>query len=104
MWPNVKYEPGELKVVAYDAQGNAAAETTVKTAGEAKALKLVADRTVLKKGVDDLAYVTVSLVDKNGTELPQADDRIDVEVSGAGTSRQSAMAMPRRWSRSRSPR
>ena len=84
MWPNVKYEPGELKVVAYDAQGNAAAETTVKTAGEAKALKLVADRTVLKKGVDDLAYVTVSLVDKNGTELPQADDRIDVEVSGAG--------------------
>jgi beta-galactosidase len=84
MWPNVKYEPGELKVVAYDAQGNAAAETTVKTAGEAKALKLEADRTVLKKGVDDLAYVTVSLVDKNGTELPQADDRIDVEVSGAG--------------------
>lgn len=84
MWPDVKYEPGELKVVAYDAQGNAAAETTIKTAGEAKALKLEADRTVLKKGVDDLAYVTVSLVDKNGTELPQADDRIDVEVSGAG--------------------
>jgi beta-galactosidase len=84
MWPDVKYEPGELKVVAYDAQGNAAAETTIKTAGEAKALKLEADRTVLKKGVDDLAYVTVSLVDKNGTELPQADDRINVEVSGAG--------------------
>ncbi|MGN1254011.1 MAG: DUF4982 domain-containing protein [Prevotella sp.] len=85
MWPNVKYEPGELKVVAYDAQGNAAAETTVKTAGEAKALKLEADRTVLQKGVDDLAYITVSLVDANGTELPQADDRIDVEVSGAGS-------------------
>lgn len=85
MWPNVKYEPGELKVVAYDAQGNAAAETTVKTAGEAKALKLEADRTVLQKGVDDLAYITVSLVDQNGTELPLADDRIDVEVSGAGS-------------------
>ena len=85
MWPNVKYEPGELKVVAYDAQGNAAAETSVKTAGAVKALKLEADRTVLNKGVDDLAYITVSLVDKNGTELPQADDRIDVEVSGTGS-------------------
>lgn len=84
MWPDVKYEPGELKVVAYDAQGKPAAETTVETAGKAKALKLVADRAVLNKGADDLAYITVSLVDKNGTELPQADDRIDVEVSGAG--------------------
>lgn len=34
--------------------------------------------------MDDLAYITVSLVDKDGTELPQADDRIDVEVHGAG--------------------
>ena len=84
MWPNVKYEPGELKVVAYDAQGKADAETVVRTAGAAKALKLEADRTELHKGVDDLAYITVSLVDKDGTELPQADDRIDVEVHGAG--------------------
>lgn len=75
---------GELKVVAYDAQGKAAAETVVRTAGAAKALKLEADRTELHKGVDDLAYITVSLVDKDGTELPQADDRIDVEVHGAG--------------------
>lgn len=85
MWPNVKYEPGELTVVAYDESGNKVGEETVRTALEAKALKLDMDRAELKKGVDDLAYVTVSLVDKNGTELPQADDRIDVEVSGAGS-------------------
>lgn len=85
MWPNVKYEPGELTVVAYDESGNRVGEETVRTALEAKALKLDMDRAELSKGVDDLAYVTVSLVDKNGTELPQADDRIDVEVSGAGS-------------------
>lgn len=85
MWPNVKYEPGELTVVAYDESGNRVGEETVRTALEAKALKLDMDRAELRKGVDDLAYVTVSLVDKNGTDLPQADDRIDVEVSGAGS-------------------
>lgn len=85
MWPNVKYEPGELTVVAYDESGNRVGEETVRTALEAKALKLDMDRAELRKGVDDLAYVTVSLVDKNGMELPQADDRIDVEVSGAGS-------------------
>lgn len=85
MWPNVKYEPGELTVVAYDESGNRVGEETVRTALEAKALKLDMDRAELRKGVDDLAYVTVSLVDKNGTELPQADDRIDVDVSGAGS-------------------
>lgn len=85
MWPDMKYEPGELKVVAYDNSGNKVGEEIVRTASEAKALKLSVDRSVLKKGVDDLAYVTVSLVDKNGTELPQVDDRIDVEVTGAGS-------------------
>ena len=85
MWENVKYEPGELKVVAYDAKGNRAAESVVRTAGKATAIKLSADRTKLKAGADDLAYITVSLVDKDGTELPQADDQIDVKVSGAGT-------------------
>lgn len=85
MWDNVKYEPGELKVVAYDANGNEAAEASVRTAGEAKAINLDADRTTLKSGADDLAYITVSLVDANGTELPTADDRIDVQVSGAGS-------------------
>lgn len=84
MWDNVKYEPGEIRVVAYDADGNKAAETSVRTAGKAKAIKLEADRNVLKADGDDLAYITVSLVDKNGTELPEASDQIDVKVSGAG--------------------
>lgn len=85
MWDDVKYEPGELRVVAYDASGRPAAEQTVRTAGRAAAIKLEADRSTLHADGADLSYITVSLVDKNGTELPTATDAIDVEVRGAGT-------------------
>lgn len=84
MWDNVKYEPGELRVVAYDAEGRAAAEKTVRTAGKAADIRLEADRTVLQSGAEDLSYITVSLVDKDGTEIPDATDEIRVSVSGAG--------------------
>ncbi len=84
MWDEVRYEPGELRVVAYDAQGNRAAETSVKTAGRASGIKLETDRRQLHADGEDLAYVTVSLVDKNGTELPTATDEIEVSVSGTG--------------------
>lgn len=76
MWNDVVYTPGELKVVAYDANGNKTDEKTVLTAGEAAALKLYADRTRLSADGDDLCFVTVSLVDKDGNEIPTADDGI----------------------------
>lgn len=84
MWNDVVYTPGELKVVAYDANGNKADEKTVLTAGEAAALKLSADRTRLSADGDDLCFVTVSLVDKDGNEIPTADDNLTFEVTGAG--------------------
>ena len=86
-WNNVVYEPGELRVVAYDADGNMADERTVKTAGRPARLKLEADRSRLQADGDDLAYVTVSLVDADGTLVPHADDQLTFEVSGAGTFR-----------------
>lgn len=84
MWNDVVYTPGELKVVAYDANGNMADEKAVLTAGEAAALKLSADRTRLRADGDDLCFVTVSLVDKDGNEIPTADDNLTFEVTGAG--------------------
>ena len=84
MWNDVVYTPGELKVVAYDANGNKADEKTVLKAGEAAALKLSADRTRLSADGDGLCFVTVSLVDKDGNEIPTADDNLTFEVTGAG--------------------
>lgn len=54
------------------------------TAGEAAALKLSADRTRLRADGDDLCFVTVCLVDKDGNEIPTADDNLTFEVTGAG--------------------
>ena len=87
-WNNVKYEPGEIKVVVYDAQGNKAGEKTVKTAGKPAALKLEAwtqNSSLLKSNGDDLAFITVSLTDADGTLIPQADDQLTFEVTGAGS-------------------
>lgn len=86
-WNDVKYEPGELKVVVYDGKGNRAGEQVVRTAGNATTLKLEADKTVLKADGNDLAYVTVSLVDKDGIEVPNATDQLAFDVTGAGSFR-----------------
>ena len=93
-WNEVKYEPGEVKVIVYDANGQAAGEKVIRTAGKPAALKaevwtqtsyLQSPSSNLKSDGQDLAFVTVSLVDKNGTLIPDATDQLDFEVSGAGT-------------------
>ncbi|WP_028909401.1 glycoside hydrolase family 2 TIM barrel-domain containing protein [Prevotella sp. AGR2160] len=84
MWDSVRYEPGVVKVVAYDEKGNIADSTVVKTAGPAAKLMLQSDRTSLHRDKNDLAYITVSLTDKDGTLCPDADDEITVNVTGNG--------------------
>ena len=86
-WNNVAYEPGELKVVAYDYDGKPTGEQVVRTAGEPSALQLISDRTSLNADGEDLAFITVRLVDKDGTLCPSATDNLRFTVSGAGTFR-----------------
>ncbi len=90
-WNNVKYEPGKVKVVVYDANGNPAGEKVMKTAGKPAKINTEVwtqnTKGSLKSDGQDLAYVTVSLVDKNGTLVPDATDQLSFEVSGAGTFR-----------------
>jgi beta-galactosidase len=85
MWNNVVYQPGEIRVVAYDAAGKAAAEKVVRTAGKAAALKLTPDRTELSADGEDLCFVNVSLVDKDGNPVPVDSRLVKVKVSGAGS-------------------
>ncbi len=84
-WRNVVYQPGELKVVVYDENGNKAGQHIVRTAGKPKRLLLVPERKTIKADGNDLAYITVSLVDKNGTLCPDAASRLQFSVTGAGT-------------------
>ena len=89
-WNNVKYEPGEIKVVVYDADGKAAGGQTIKTAGKPAGLELNTwtknpEKNQLWADGEDMAFVTVSLTDADGILIPQADDQLTFEVTGAGS-------------------
>ena len=71
MWMDTKYEPGEVKVVAYDDAGKAVATQTVRTAGRAHHLELSADRTTISPDGKDISFVTVRVVDKDAFHLPR---------------------------------
>lgn len=86
-WNNVKYEPGELRVVAYNYDGTVADTQTVRTAGAPAHIVLKADRTTLNPAEDDLAFVTVSLTDRDGNPCPTASNLIKASVKGAGSLR-----------------
>ena len=84
MWMDVLYEPGTLKVVAFDENGKATAEKEIKTAGKPYKIILNADRTSIKADGEDISFVTVSVVDKNGIPCPTATDQLNFEVKGTG--------------------
>lgn len=94
MWDDVKYAPGEIKVVAYDADGKKAMEKVVRTAGKAVALKMTPDRTVLDADGNDLSFINVSLVDNEGNPVPVDNRLVTVKVTGAGSFRAVANGDP----------
>jgi beta-galactosidase len=79
----VPYAPGSLKVVAYQS-GKQVAEDERRTAGAAAKVKLVADHTTIAADGDDLSFVTVRIEDKDGNMVPEADNLVHFQVTGAG--------------------
>ena len=82
-WDDVKYEPGELRVVAYK-NGKRWAEDVVKTTGPAARLTLKADRAAISADGSDLSFITVSVADRAGLTVPRSKNRIHFEVEGPG--------------------
>lgn len=94
MWMDTKYEPGTLKVVAYDKDGKAVAEKEVHTAGDPYRIVLEADRSEISANGKDLAFVTVKIVDKDGNLCPMADNQLSFKVKGKGWYRAGANGDP----------
>ncbi|HTV25407.1 MAG TPA: beta-galactosidase GalB [Polyangiaceae bacterium] len=82
-WDDVRYEPGELKVVAYRG-GKPWAEESVQTAGEPAALVAAVDRAEIAADGRDLAFVTLRVADESGRTVPRADALIRFRVDGPG--------------------
>src|SRR6185312_335713 len=82
-WDDVVYEPGELKVVAYK-NGKQWATDVVKTTGAATKLTLQADRKTIHADGQDLSFITVTVADKNGLQVPRARNHIQFTIDGPG--------------------
>lgn len=94
MWNETVYEPGEVKVVAYNADGSVAGEETIRTAGKADHLVLTPNRSELSADGEDLVYITVQVADKNGNIVPTDERAVKFSTKGAGKFRATANGDP----------
>ena len=82
-WDNLVYEQGELKAVAYK-NGKPWATSVVTTTGLGAKITMNADRPVIAGDGKDLAFVTVSIADKDGRMVPRSKNLLTFEISGPG--------------------
>ena len=82
-WDEVKYAPGELKVVAYK-NGEEWAQDSVRTTGPARKLLLTPDRATIKADGHDLSYITVAVADDQSLTVPRTHNDVSYEISGPG--------------------
>lgn len=82
-WDDVKYEAGELRVVAYR-HGRKWATDSVRTTGPATKLELAADRSRVAADGRDLAFITVTVADRHGQLVPRSHNRLQFELEGPG--------------------
>ena len=83
MWNEVAYQPGVLKVVAYR-DGTIIGEDIMKTAGDPFRLRMVPDRNSIRCDGNDLSYILVEALDKEGNPCPLADNLVSFTISGPG--------------------
>ncbi len=83
----VPWTPGVITAVSYRG-GQEVLRREVRTAGQAVSIRLTADREQIESDGHDLSFVTVEVVDADGTPLPTADNLVNFTVKGgriAGT-------------------
>jgi beta-galactosidase len=82
MW-RVPYTPGMLKAVSMKG-GKTVLTREIKTAGAPARIVLSADRNHIHADGSDLSFITVTITDKDGTMVPDANDLIHYNISGEG--------------------
>lgn len=80
LW-NVRFEPGTIKAVARKS-GKVIAVDEIKTAGLPYKVSMEADSLLLHADGNDLAYITVKVLDKTGNLVPYAENSVSFKVEG----------------------
>ncbi|MHC4912477.1 MAG: beta-galactosidase GalB, partial [Planctomycetota bacterium] len=83
-WNEVVYQPGSIKVVGYDDKAKPLCEKEIRTAGKPYKIELVTDRETITADGEDLSFVTVRIVDKQGNLCPLADNLVCFKIEGSG--------------------
>jgi len=78
----VNYEPGTLEAVAY--KKGKKLTTKVETTGAPVEVTLTPYKTTIVANGQDATVINISVVDKEGREVPDADNKIRFFISGAG--------------------
>lgn len=82
MW-RVPFEPGELKAVSYDHEGKKVLEKTIRTAGTPYKLEATIENSIIDSKNNELSFITIRVLDKEGNLVPDAAHLISVKVEGA---------------------
>lgn len=81
----VSYQPGSLKVISYDHDGNVVSNAKLTTAGQSKKLSIKAEQKRIQANGEDLAFINIALTDDNGIVKMLQEQMIHVSVTGAGS-------------------
>jgi beta-galactosidase len=77
----VRYSPGTLEAVGFK-NGKKIITDVVKTTNEPSTINLTANRTSIKADREDVAVITVQVVDKNNLPVPTAGNEITFSIHG----------------------
>ena len=80
---HVPFTPGHIEARGINGS-DTVAYYDIRTAGDPVSLRATADRTMLKADGQDLSYIQLQLIDKDGTPVPHKDLRIRGTVEGEG--------------------
>ncbi len=102
----IPYQPGALRAVNLDANGEETSDAAfeLQTTGTPVALRLTADREILRQGEQDLSYITIELVDNQGRVCTNEYQRsVSIRVDGQGSLLAAGNASPEDMESFRSP-
>ena len=83
MW-RLTYKPGSIKAIGRT-NGKDILTEEIKTAGDPYQIRLTADRSTIDADGNDLSFVTVDILDRDGNMAPKADNLVNFELSGEAT-------------------
>ena len=78
------YEPGVLEAISFDRDGNELARETLATAGNDTKLQILPEKTKIKADGEDIVYIPIHLIDKDGILKMTTEKKINVTVEGEG--------------------